>query len=373
MGLDMTFAREVRAAIDRYLNRSVAFIAPEGGFFERLDAKAQPIEVGYRRALVQFRQIYTFVKLSEFDAELLRLANRGFLYTCNNFWDSEFGGWVFKTTPRGEPHDETKDTYTQAFSIFALAHLARATGDTEVHRWLEKSLEYVDRLKDSRRGGYVEATDREGHPLLRTRRQNPHMHLLEAFLAVERLGLDQAHRAREIYELLLERFTARGEPPLLEFFTDDWRPHPEQGEIVEPGHLYEWSWLLREYAALYSQPDALRIAEGLHTWADRFGHRDGDVVDEVTQGGSAKKLSRRIWPQLERLKSESLRAVSASAPALQEAWRQLQERFLREDGFWIEHRDAHGEVSVSELPGSTPYHLIFGLTECWRAASRAHP
>ena len=84
------------------------------------------------------------------------------------------------------------------------------------------------------------------------RRQNPHMHLFEALLALhETTGrADLLDRARALHALAVTRFLDPATGALREYYDDAWRVHPAPGAgRVEPGHLFEWAWLLRRYEA----------------------------------------------------------------------------------------------------------------------------
>ena len=101
-------------------------------------------------------------------------------------------------------------------------------------------------------GGFVEA----GDPPFQA---NPHMHLFEACLAwLEAKEADHGGGARfeavaaEIAELALTRFIDPDAGFVREFFAADWSPAPgEAGRIVEPGHQFEWAWLLERWVGLF--------------------------------------------------------------------------------------------------------------------------
>ena len=76
---------------------------------------------------------------------------------------------------------------------------------------------------------------------------NPHMHLLEAALSWIRIDDDPAWSAlaAEIVALALGRFIDPVSGALREHFDADWVPLAgTAGRIIEPGHQFEWAWLL---------------------------------------------------------------------------------------------------------------------------------
>jgi mannose-6-phosphate isomerase len=79
------------------------------------------------------------------------------------------------------------------------------------------------------------------------------MHLLEAALAWIALDDDPAWRrmADAIATLCLEKFIDPASGALGEFFAADWTPASGlEGRICEPGHHYEWAFLLDRWARL---------------------------------------------------------------------------------------------------------------------------
>jgi mannose/cellobiose epimerase-like protein (N-acyl-D-glucosamine 2-epimerase family) len=93
-------------------------------------------------------------------------------------------------------------------------------------------------------------------------RSKSHMHLLEAALAWIAVDDEPAWRglADGIAALCLEKFIDPANGALREFFADDWSPVPGvEGRICEPGHHYEWAFLLDRWVRLTSRntPEAV--------------------------------------------------------------------------------------------------------------------
>ena len=108
-------------------------------------------------------------------------------------------------------------------------------------------------------GGFRE--DRDGRLTLRA---NPHMHLLEAALAWLAIDPNPIWRdlADEIVALCLDRFIDRDTAALREFFASDWTPiRGTPGEVLEPGHHYEWAFLLDRWAKLTGRDRPAEVLE----------------------------------------------------------------------------------------------------------------
>src|SRR5262249_55423778 len=151
----------------------------------------------------------------------------------------------------GAPADERKELYAHAFAVFALAHYARALGETQALDEARGVLALLRERVSAPAGGWFECADRDWAPLASPRLQNPHMHLLEALLALDEVAPDPDARgmADEIFALCADRFVDRAQGCLGERFDARWRPLADaEARQVEPGHHFEWVWLLHAYA-----------------------------------------------------------------------------------------------------------------------------
>ena len=199
------------------------------------------------------------------------------------------------------------------------------------------------------------------------RQQNPHMHLLEAALAL--LELTAEPRWRDLADRLVALFRRhlfdRETGTLGEFFDEGWRPEAgAAGSHREPGHHLEWVWLLGEYDRL-TGADTRREAASLYRFALAQGtdRPSGLVLDVVDRNGVPRARSVRLWPQTEAVKAHVSRAergdddaVARIAPAV----RALGTRFLAAcpPGAWIDHFAADGTPIAARIPTSSFYHLF---------------
>ncbi len=175
------------------------------------------------------------------------------------------GFYVHAFDPAGGVCDVRADLYDQAFMLFAFAHAGRALGRPE---WFEAAADLDQALQRSWRlphGGYYEGEIAACPPY----RQNPHMHLLEAFLALRAVSAAARWRrnAEEIAALAAGSFIDAKSGALLEYFDAELAPVAgEEGRIVEPGHCLEWAWLF-ETLAREGAPEAARVSDRLIEFA----------------------------------------------------------------------------------------------------------
>jgi mannose-6-phosphate isomerase len=348
-----------------------------GAFVERLDLCGAPLTQAPRRVMVQARQIYVFshaALLGWFPAgrELAAGAAEGMIA---RYFEVDGGpGWAFSIHPDGAVCDGKRDLYAQAFALFGLAWAYRISPEPKFLKTALATLTMLDRHFSAPRGGYYTALPGEAD----RRDQNPHMHLIEAMLAWHEATGEARFLARagEIYAMMAARFFQPESSILPEYFDGRWTPQPGvRGRICEPGHHYEWSWLLRAYAARVGRAEE-PIAPALKNFADRFGF-DADhlIVDEVLDDGAAQKTSRRCWPHTEAIKAEVAAFEAGDAGACARAARligKLRETFLGRPvaGGWIDHIDADGAPLVTFMPASTLYHVFLAAAEADRVWGR---
>jgi mannose/cellobiose epimerase-like protein (N-acyl-D-glucosamine 2-epimerase family) len=333
-----------------------------GGFHNRLLAGSlAPAPDPMKRLLVQARLTWAFAHAARLGGPpfCLEAARRGYAFLTERYRDRRHGGFFFTVTPEGAPLDRRKDFYAHAFVLLACAAHAWASGDSAPLGLANETMDLVERkLADPEHGGFFDEADEAWTPLREPRRQNPHMHLLEACLALDAQGGGSRWResAQRICELFARRFRDAATGTLGEHFARDWSPAPgDAGQIVEPGHHYEWTWLL---CALGER----RAAEALFAFAERHGlAADGGVVDEVDRQGRVRRATRRLWPQLERI--QALAALGRRRELERALERTLQRYRVSDRRVWLEHLDPAGRDVVDFHPATSVYHIVQALSD----------
>ena len=343
-----------------------------GGFVEALTPDGTPVGGIPRRFRVQARQTYVYADaaLRYGDNALRDKAVRAFDWATSACWAAD-GGFVFSVDDTGTVVDGTREAYEQAFAIFAAAWLLRAAPDSGAELWIERTWDFMDRQLAAENGGY-----RESLPPKTPRRQNPHMHLLEACLACydttgEARYLD---RARAIYELFAEKWFEPNHGILGEYFTDDWQPVAEQR--FEPGHHMEWTWLLQRLSDRTGLDTSQAVT--LHATAEKHGRLpNGLLIDECAPDGTPTIATKRSWPQTEDIKGQLAMYERTGDEAYIDragvAVSNLFEHYLRPNGTWQDRLDVDGSGMTPNAPASTFYHIVLALNEFDRVCGESQP
>jgi mannose-6-phosphate isomerase len=276
--------------------------------------------------------------------------------------------------------------YEQAFYLFALARLNGAAG--RGHPVAATAARCLERLRTSagRRAGGFEESDPPSLPL----KSNPHMHLLEAALA----WIDVADGARqqpwialaaEIVGLCLTHFRDPATGVIHEYFDYEWAAAGEHGQVWEPGHQFEWAWLLMRWADSphSSAPERVacaRAADELMQVGERWGVDPlrGIAMNEMWDDMSAKDAAAKLWPQTERVKAWCAMLDRARTPAeADRAGRQIvlaaqgMAKYLRTDvqGLWHEVCFPDGSFTAGPSRASSFYHLVGAIEVLRRTVS----
>jgi len=346
-----------------------------GGFHSRLSHDLRPAADGFKRLVVQMRQLYVYACIGAEGVGWARdRADAIFEHGVARFWDAKHGGWYLTTTPAGDPLDRSKDAYAHAFALLGLAYYHRLRPSTAA---LERALETLDLLErhlaDPRHGGFQEGAYEDWTPRSAARRHNPHMHLFEALLALYEVTRDARFRqaAQRLMELFIEKLYPAPYGGLAETFEADWSiPSDRAATHAEPGHHFEWYWLVDRAAKLGIGTAPAELMEGLFGFAAHYGidPDDGAVFDRISLDGAALDTHKRVWPQTEHAKALVVRYASGSDPgALDTLERQLalcQQRYVDPlHGAWREHVDRSGALVSDALNGTTLYHVFTAFEE----------
>ena len=357
------------------------FDAEADRFEEGLTLAAEPVPALPIRLLVQARQIhvYALAERRQWYAGAGALAERAFASMRRDYFRrDDRDGWVFSIARNGDVVESARDLYAHAFVLLAVAAYVRATGKQEELAVARQTLSFLDRdMSAPLGGGYVETLPVRRGP----RRQNPHMHLFEALLALWECSGDRLFlkRAEDLFELFVARFFQAEQGVLLEFYDDALMPAAGSGSVVEPGHHFEWCWLLRRYEKETGDRRVGAIVDKLYEHANRSGFdRDRLIVDEVRPDGTVATGSRRLWPMTEAIKCNLAEAAHGRAGCLESVLalaESLSSRFLTPAprGGWVDRLGPDGSRRGDFMPATSLYHLIGSVDELseFRAAGRS--
>jgi mannobiose 2-epimerase len=363
----------------------------QGGWMGWLSNDLKPDRSKPKGLIVHARILWAFSAVHRVRPEKIfrEMADRAYDYLMTRFWDARSGGVFWRLTDAGLVLEDAKKIYGQAFFIYALAEYHQAFGASAA---LARAMEVFQLLEqhahDPAHGGYLEVRRRdwsEAGPEARLsdrdmnekKSMNNHLHVLEAFTNLRRVGGDErvGQRLRELLQLFEERILDARTGHFNHFFDEAWNVRSDSYTF---GHDIEGAWLLCEAAEELAdagwrkrtEATALRMSEvALHEAIQS----DGGLCYEG-RGGKIIDYGRECWPQAEAvvgfLNAFQLSGDPRYFAAARGAWDYIDRRLVdRVHGDWFWRITPEGKVDetlpkVSEWKG--PYHSSRACLEAMR-------
>ncbi|MCF6292723.1 MAG: AGE family epimerase/isomerase [Robiginitomaculum sp.] len=328
----------------------------KGGFFEQFDLQGNADRNCTRRVRVASRQIYSFSHahtLGWTDAKATVL--NGIDWLIERTWGkNNEPGFLARVDDDGKAVDQTRDLYDHAFHILALATAYQATKDQQILGMAKNTLDFVEEALSAKNGGWFE-NQNYGQP----RRQNPHMHMFEALLAMFEVSGDTAYlkRADQVAQLLFEQLIDSKTRLLFEFFDTNWKPQiPAQ---IEPGHMVEWAWLLHRRNSFAASHLNISAASKFLQFGESIGiQENGLLIDTCNIQREPITNSSRLWVQTEWLKA--LLIAPGQSQQIEHVCQQVFQHYinLSHPALWVDAVNSKNQPIVDKVPASVVYHLI---------------
>lgn len=286
-----------------------------GGFYGLVDTARRAEKNAARSSVLNTRILWTFSAATHALGGAYReISERAFTYLMDKFWDHENEGLFWMLDCQGNPVSTRKQTYGQAFGIYALAEFHRATGSAKA---LERAMRLFQLIeehsRDRHNGGYREAFGYDWRPLEDMRlsekdlncpkSMNTHLHVLEAYTSLLRVTGDAEVHASlaDLVNVFVDRIADASAGHLKLFFDEQWK---SLSGNVSYGHDIEASWLLVEAAemlgdeALIARSRDLAIALANSVYRHGLG-RDGGVSFEADAYHAVIDGNKHWWVQAE--------------------------------------------------------------------------
>jgi mannose-1-phosphate guanylyltransferase/mannose-6-phosphate isomerase len=336
----------------------------EGGFFETLgpDAVAPPAP---RRCRVQPRQIYAFAvaRRAGWNGPAAAVAAHGLDYFLDRYRRPD---GLFRTCieANGRIRDNHAVLYDQAFALLGLFGAFQLEPRPVVQEAAENLLNRILQHFEHAAGGFRED---DGAPF----QSNAQMHLFEACIAWAPVaGGKFTETANALAALCLDRLIDPQHGVIDEYYDSDWRPGGPNGDRrIEPGHQFEWAWLLSEWSRTGD-----RLVE---SHVDRlFRVAEASVLPAINAAPAAISIDgatsdpiARLWPQTERLRTAALlsRTVRSDRTfythaAVQAAASVRSYLDTPISGLWWDKQTPDGAFIDEPAPASSLYHLAGAIS-----------
>lgn len=286
-----------------------------GGFYGRIDGGDKVYPDAVKGGILNARILWTFSAAFRIlkDSAYLRIATRAKDYILSHFIDKQFGGAYLSLKSNGEPQDSRKQTYTQAFFIYALSEYYLASGNKESLRVAKEIYNLLEKYSfDKKFNGYFEAYSREWNRIKDKmigektendqKGMNTHLHILEAYANLYLCSGDErvGKSLRNLVELFNDRIVDKNSYHLINFLNEKWE---STSPVQSYGHDIEASWLIVEAAHLVKDPILTEKTEKLSLKmvkaASEGLQADGSMIYEKDTITGVVNENRQWWPQAE--------------------------------------------------------------------------
>ncbi|RAK52649.1 AGE family epimerase/isomerase [Phenylobacterium deserti] len=334
-----------------------------GGFREGLTLSGGSHDP-FRRVRVQARQAFVYAAAAKqgYEGPWLGVARRGldFLLAHGRRPD---GMIVSQLAGDGRVLDDTARLYEQDFAMLAMAALHELEPGSG---WADQATQLRTAIGAMRhpQGGFREAGS---HPF----QANSTMHLLETALEWQAAGGDAewAALADELAGLALDRFIDPETGVLQEFFDAEWRPITGEAGLVEPGHHFEWAWLLERWGVSRGDARGRSAARKLFELGKRGVDTEREVaVNALWDDLSVRDATARLWPQTEYLKAALI--LGEEGDALMACRGLARYLDVPTRGAWRDKMRPDGSFVDEPAPASSFYHIMVALQELFDTARR---
>jgi mannobiose 2-epimerase len=315
------FRAQLRAKILPYWH-DTALDPTQGGFVLADDGRGGRV-AKEKQIVSQARMIWTFAHVhlkgySDDRRNYLNAARHGYRFLLQHFRDPQHGGYFWKTDLAGQPLNDRKMLYGQAFVIYALVEYHRAGGDREA---LPHALNLYRAVQqhacDWTFGGWFEHHTRDWKLIDRPgpgaevevpglKSANAHLHWMEALAE-----LYQATRDPEVRRSLEESLRINA----AYFYPKDagqscFHRQPNWQEVTDPksaglsyGHNVEFAWLMiRAEQVLGRRPSWTHFDAHLrHALRYGYDYEHGGLYNRGVGNTPATQLDKVWWVQAEML------------------------------------------------------------------------
>jgi N-acylglucosamine 2-epimerase/mannose-6-phosphate isomerase len=340
---------------------------------ERLALDGSPHDVKFRRVRALARQVYVFSHAQHlgWDGPAESIAENTLKYLIQNAWQGSEAGWRRKLDIFGNSLDDCSDLYDHAFMLFALAWRYKVNRYGGHLQLAKKTVEYIKlHMKAADEWGYAETLPRPS-----TREQNPHMHMLEALLVLIECDASPIFQreADRLVELMTTKLVDQSTGALREFYTAGWEADSRiNGRITEPGHQFEWVWILSQYKKQGSL-DVDDTIKRLFHFARRYGidGETGLTFDQVLDDGRVHQATFRSWPQTETLKAYlAMGELSGKFDIIRinQIVNNIFDYYLntKPAGLWMDQLNEKRQGTSTFTPSTSLYHFVLAFTELLR-------
>lgn len=341
-----------------------------GGFLLSDDA-AKPVPPATQKMLVsQARMVWGFAHAHlkgyrDPQRDYLRAARLGYQFLLERFRDLDQGGYFWRTDLDGQPLNDRKYLYGQAFVVYALVEYHRASEDPAALRHAMDLYRVIqERCHDRRHDGWGEHYTRqwelltEQDPRIEVERAglksaNAHLHWMEALAELFDVTQDREVRRSLLEALRLNQKYFYPKNPAKSCFhrQPNWAPVTDPRSAgLSYGHNVEFAWLMVRAEEVLGRRPSWSHFDAILEHALKCGtdHERGGLYNRGVGDEPASDTDKIWWVQSEWMAALTEGLKRKENPAYRTALARLlgflrTHMILEADGIWLESVTADGQ------------------------------
>ncbi len=274
--------------------------------------------------VTQARTVWFFSRLAQTrygTKDHLKAAQHGYQFLRDRMWDGDFGGFYWQVDSSGHIATQAgKDSYGQAFGLYALSEYAQVSGDSSAMTLAKEMFNLIEtHAHDEPCGGYQQCFQRDWTSVPENRKSymetsptiklmNTHLHLMEAITRYYLLTKDPLAKERLTELIFVNSNTVvhKNVGACTDKFLGNWEPlRGPNYDRVSYGHGVENVWLLAEACRAAGIPNNLfmDLYRTIFNYALRYGfdRRKGGFFDSGSFNMPADRRDKVWWVQAEGL------------------------------------------------------------------------
>ncbi len=286
-----------------------------GGYIGHIDYPDIKRPEHHKGIILNTRLLWTFSAASIFykNDKYTDLCTRSYEYLKKYFIDHNYGGVIWEVDYKGNPVNNRKQIYAQAFMIYALSEYYQFSKNEESKTLAITLFDLIEKYAlDPKHGGYIEAFNQDWSPITDMRlsskdknvekTMNTHLHLLEAYTKLYQIHPKKniGVALKNLIHLFLTKFITKNNHLHL-FFDVKWNL---KSTIYSYGHDIETTWLLIKAAKTLNEKNIIHIIERMalqitDTFLNEAIANDGGVINEINYKSREIDTDRHWWQQAE--------------------------------------------------------------------------
>lgn len=374
-----TFVNEFRNELETHILPFWAKLKDDenGGYYGLVDYDLRVHKDAGKGGIATCRQLWAFsaaYRVLKKEA-YLQQANHAYRFLTEYVFDHQYKGLYWMVDYKGNPSDDRKHVYAQAFGVYALTEYYRVTQNQEALDYAKQLYKLIETVGfNEETNAYKEEFNRKWEEqsnemlsengVIADITMNTHLHVLEAYTNLYRVWEDEQLKGRiaNLIDLFYEKVFDKQSKFLQVFFNNHWESIID---LKSYGHDIEASWLIDDALKVTGNNDrkyTQMVIDIAYNIEKNGVLKDGSLAYENENGKI--DYTRVWWVQVEAMvgfyNAYEKTKDEKFLKAVERIWDYVKTYMIdsREGGEWYWSVEADDQPTKREIAGpwKCPYH-----------------